>query len=402
MGDAPPGQCVNSLKHDARHARRDVLAPHSAPPRSLARPLPLLCDWTYGAPPALLSTHARTGMTYRHGTIELVCPTCRSDLERRGDPAGDEGTLVCAGCTNVYPVIFGIPDLRVFPDPYISIEGDQLKGRMLASKFADVDLEGIARTYYHITPETPAPDVELNIRRIRHAEKRAAATLDSWDRLFGPVEGDCLVDVGCGTAPLLVAAHTRFKSLVGVDVSFRWLVMAKRRFADAGIRVPLVAACGEALPFREGLADVVAMDSYLEITRDPAGAAEEAARVLRPGGRLLVATPNRFSIGPDPHIGLPAGGFLPAALVNAIAKLRMARPPLRHLFSVRSIRRLLLRAGLSAVHVDLPPVSDAQLVAVGGGGQAAARAYNRLRTTPLARQLLFAVGPILHASARRP
>jgi len=341
-------------------------------------------------------------MPYRLGSIELVCPACRGELEWRASQIPGDGTLACAPCERSYPVVLGIPDLRIFPDPYISIEGDQLKGRMLASRFDDVDLEGMARTYYHITPETPAPDVELNIRRLKYAEKRAAATLDAWDHLFGRVEGDCLVDIGCGTAPLLLAAHARFRSLVGVDVSFRWLVIAKRRLADAGISIPLVAACGEALPFREGFADVATMDSYLEITKDPQGAAEEAARVLRPGGRLLITTPNKFSLGPDPHIGLPGGGFLPAGLVNAIAKLRMARPPLRRLMTARSLRRLLRGVGLSEVRVELPPISEAQLAAVEGTGRTAATMYNRLRTTPLARQALFVVGPMLHASARHP
>jgi ubiquinone/menaquinone biosynthesis C-methylase UbiE/uncharacterized protein YbaR (Trm112 family) len=340
-------------------------------------------------------------MPYRLDSIELVCPMCRGELEWRGSHMGSDGVLGCAKCAQSYPVILGIPDLRVFPDPYISIEGDQLKGRMLASRFDDVNLEGMARTYYQITPETPEADVELNIRRLKNAEKRAADTLVAWDHLFGQVQGDCLLDIGCGTAPLLVAAHSRFRALIGVDVSFRWLVIAKRRLADAGISIPLVAACGEALPFRDGFADVATMDSYLEITKDQQGAAEEAARVLRPGGRLLVTTPNRYSLGPDPHIGLPGGGLFPR-VVNAIAKLRMARPPLRRLLTARSLRRLLQRVGLGEVRVDLPPISDAQLAAVQGAGRTAAGVYNRLRTAPVARQALFVVGPMLHASARHP
>ena len=346
----------------------------------------------------------KSRMSFHLDWIELVCPYCQNELDPAPAPAADpeiDRLLSCHGCKRTYPVVLGIPDLRIFPDPYISLEGDRIKGRMLATRFDAVNLEGMARVYYHITPETPPDDVDLNIVRLVHAEARAAATVAAWDALFGDVTGETMLEVGCGTAPLLLATGERFPRRAGVDVSFRWLVMAKRRLADAGIQVPLIAACGEALPFKPGTFDAVAMDSYLEITRDQRKAVAEAARTLRAGGRLLVSTPNRFSLGPDPHIGVMAGSLLPAALVNVIARQRMARPPLRRLLSAMGLRGSLRSAGLREVRVELPPVSDAQLQTVGALGRSAGAWYNRLRTTPVARQALFVVGPLLHGHARK-
>lgn len=296
----------------------------------------------------------------------------------------------------MYPVVCGIPDLRTSPDPYISFEGDRTKARMLYSRFGDLDFEGLVELYYHVTPETPPKDVALNTARLVGAVGRGRATLDAWSKSFGEVAGERLLDVGCGTAPLLSAAGSRFAHRIGVDVGMRWLVVAKRRLLDLGIDVPLVAACGEALPFRDASFDVVTMDSFAEIARDQAAALGEAHRVLQAGGRLLCATPNRFSLGPDPHIGIPAGGYLPQFLVDAIAKQRMARPPLRRFYSSRSLARGLRGAGFSQVRVEIPSVVEEQQAHVGPTGRLAARWYNTLRTVPVARQALFAIGPMLH------
>ena len=78
------------------------------------------------------------------GGIELCCPVCRADVAQ----AGQE--LVCRDCSRRFPVIAGIPDLRVFPDPYIGMEDDRKKGVGLAelwpSLFAMAALAAIMLT----------------------------------------------------------------------------------------------------------------------------------------------------------------------------------------------------------------------------------------------------------------
>jgi SAM-dependent methyltransferase/uncharacterized protein YbaR (Trm112 family) len=338
-------------------------------------------------------------MSFRLQSVELVCPTCRGALSERHDAT--EAELTCEGCGKRYPLVCGIPDLRIFPDPYISFEGDRTKARMLHSRFGDLDFAGIVALYYHITPETPPHDVVSNTTRLLNAVGRAEATLAGWDTSFGEVRGETLLDVGCGTAPLLVASRSRFRQAIGIDVGMRWLVVAKRRLLELGVEAPQVAACGEALPFRDGTFDAVTMDSFLEIAKDADAAAREAHRVLRPRGRIYVQTPNRFSIGPDPHIGVPAGGYLPQGIVNTIAKQKMARPPLRHFFSYASLGRALRRGGFARVRTQLPAVSDGQRAQFGGFGRRAADWYNTLRTQPVTKQLLMAVGPMLHGTGER-
>ena len=338
-------------------------------------------------------------MPFRLQWAELVCPQCHGELTEGSSLA--DPALACTNCERSYPVVCGIPDLRVFPDPYISFEGDRTKAKMLHSRFADLDFAGIVALYYHITPETPPHDVLSNTRRLLNAVGRAEATLAAWDSSFGPVRGGTLLDVGCGTAPLLVASRTRFERAIGIDVGMRWLVVAKRRLLELGVDVPLVAACGEALPFRDGTFDAVTMDSFLEIAKEADAAAREARRVLRSGGRLYVQTPNRFSVGPDPHIGVPAGGLLPQGVVNTIAKQKMARPPLRHFFTFGSLARLLRRSGFTRVRTEIPAVSDGQRAQFGAFGNRAASWYNALRARPITRQLLMAVGPMLHGTAER-
>ncbi|BAM05211.1 class I SAM-dependent methyltransferase [Phycisphaera mikurensis] len=95
---------------------------------------------------------------------------------------------------------------------------------------------------------------------------------------FLPEEGR-LLDVGCGEG-LVTAALARRTGLtaVGVDVD-----------AEAGAAAPVLACDGRRLPFRDGAFDAATVLTVLHHCDDPEAVLAEAVRVVRPGGRLLVA-----------------------------------------------------------------------------------------------------------------
>ena len=340
-------------------------------------------------------------MTSTLSLDDLCCPACRGDLRETGT---SEPELRCDACATSYPVVLGIPDLRVFADPYIDIDADRAKGRRIAERYDDLDFAGLVAFYYSITDTVPADQAKRFTAGLLGAPGRAAATLDAWQRVaghHGPMKSR-FIEIGCGTAPLLVNAAARFTDVVGVDIAFRWLVVAKKRLEEAGRTVPLVCACAEALPLKAERWDIVAGESVLEVTREPVKAAAEVFRIAKPGGRLFLTTPNRWSVGPDPHLGVPAGGWWPASWLAAYARRHAALPPQRHLFSAASMQRLLEQTGFGDVRLALPDVAEAQRAAMPAAAGAAAGFYQAAKDLPLLRELLLAVGPLLLATARRP
>ena len=200
---------------------------------------------------------------------------------------------------------------------------------------------------------------------------------------------------------MLLATRELAGASIGVDVSLRWLVIAKKRLDEAGLSARLVCANAEALPLADGVLDAVSFDSALEHFCDGDRAVSEAARVLVSGGRILVSAPNRFSLGPDPHLGMWAAGWFPAAATRWWAARKAALVPVRHLVSSTELRRWLSRGGFQAVQLSNPPVSLVQRSRLGPVGGALAGAYNMLRGWPGISGFLRLVGPILHAVARR-
>ena len=96
-----------------------------------------------------------------------------------------------------------------------------------------------------------------------------------------------LLDVGCGDARF-VADALRAARAIGVDVSRRALGFARELVPDAHF----LASGGEALPFRNESFDVVTLLDVIEHIpdADERRVVCEAARVLRPGGHLVVST----------------------------------------------------------------------------------------------------------------
>ncbi|HZI36259.1 MAG TPA: methyltransferase domain-containing protein [Gaiellales bacterium] len=97
-----------------------------------------------------------------------------------------------------------------------------------------------------------------------------------------------LLDVGCGTGRFAVFAAERLGARVwGVDPSSEMLDQAKRRGARG---VGWKQAAAEHLPFKEGWFDAAHAHLVMHVVDDIGAALSEMARVLCPGGRLVVVS----------------------------------------------------------------------------------------------------------------
>jgi len=98
-----------------------------------------------------------------------------------------------------------------------------------------------------------------------------------------------LLDIGTGTGRVLELLAPRISQGVGVDASKAMLALARSRLARAGIgHCSVRLADMYRLPLAAASFDVAVMQMVLHYADDPSGVLAEAARVVRPGGRLIV------------------------------------------------------------------------------------------------------------------
>lgn len=95
-------------------------------------------------------------------------------------------------------------------------------------------------------------------------------------------------DLGCGTGHLAGAVAPFVSRVIAVDRSAEMLQAARRRLRDFG-NVDIRRGDLETLPIDDGALDAATLILVLHHTPDPAAVLGDAARVLRPGGRLLIA-----------------------------------------------------------------------------------------------------------------
>ncbi len=127
-------------------------------------------------------------------------------------------------------------------------------------------------------------------------------------------EGLLIVDLGCGPGASAIELVRRRPDVwvVGLDVARRMVREARRRSRRVGIRTGrLDFTQGDAgrLPFRSNAVDVVTGHSFLYQVPDRSATLTECARVLRPGGRLILMEPNErpatvrgvFRLGRNPR-----------------------------------------------------------------------------------------------------
>jgi SAM-dependent methyltransferase len=100
-----------------------------------------------------------------------------------------------------------------------------------------------------------------------------------------PPPGELTLDIGCGEGRMARALAAAGHRVIGVDVT----ELLARAASDHDDPVLAVVADAAALPFRDGVADLVASFMTLMDTDDFAAAVSEAGRILRPGGQYCIA-----------------------------------------------------------------------------------------------------------------
>ncbi len=160
--------------------------------------------------------------------------------------------------------------------------------------------------------------------------------------LLHPRPGATLLDLGCGTGDDLLPLADRVAPggrVLGIDASATMVAEARRRVAGRDA-VEVREGDARALDLPGASVDGARAERVLLHMDDPAVVVAEMTRVLRPGGRLVVAEPDWGSLvidAPDPEAG------------RAVARAAAGR--FRSPYAGRTLRRLLIDAGLVEVEV---------------------------------------------------
>lgn len=101
--------------------------------------------------------------------------------------------------------------------------------------------------------------------------------------------GETLLDVGCGVGNLWPFVRERFSRCVGVDAVRYEGLPDDVEFAQADLNSPRI-------PLPDGCADVVASIETIEHLENPRAFMRELVRLAKPGGHVIVTTPNQLSL----------------------------------------------------------------------------------------------------------
>jgi SAM-dependent methyltransferase len=148
---------------------------------------------------------------------------------------------------------------------------------------------------------TPQPTEGLTESYARWRSGRLGQITDALEQqllfeLLGSVADKTLLDVGCGDGALASELARRGAIVTGLDVDPAMIAAARRRTEIEATQLRLIEGQAERLPFDDATFDCVLAVTVLCFIRDAGRAIAEMARVLKPGGRLVIGELGRWSL----------------------------------------------------------------------------------------------------------
>lgn len=148
-------------------------------------------------------------------------------------------------------------------------------------------------------PQGTVPGLDPEVYAKWRASELGAITEELERRLMleliGSVSGKRVLEVGCGDGALAVELARQGARVTGIDASDRMIEAARVHAQEASVTVGFHVGPAEALPFEAETFDIVVAQTILCFVRDGSPAFSEIARVLAPGGRLVIGELGRWS-----------------------------------------------------------------------------------------------------------
>ena len=177
-------------------------------------------------------------------------------------------------------------------------------------------VEQPAQTEGRLIRWAPYYDLAVNITTLGQARRLRRMTVDQ--TLIKP--GDSVLDVGCGTGEITLRAKTRAGKdgqVFGIDPAPEMITVARNKAMRKGLAIDFRVGVIESLPFTDASMDVVTSSLMMHHLPDDlkVRGLAEIYRVLKPGGRLLIADfmrptgsfLNHLFIAFTRHYGLKSG-----------------------------------------------------------------------------------------------
>jgi len=138
-----------------------------------------------------------------------------------------------------------------------------------------------------VVPDVVYPNLEFLFQQMLHL------TLKEVD----PGHGELILDVGCGKAIDGARLWEKGAKVIGLEPSHVMMVRAKQYLNESNAQVALAQGIGENLPFKPHSFDKVMCKGALDHFFSPSETMEEIARVLKPGGEMIISIANFDSLG---------------------------------------------------------------------------------------------------------
>ena len=262
----------------------------------------------------------------------LRCPGCGA----RGDWA--QSSWNCESCARQFPVHGSVVDFRVLPAradlSFAHLEtarSEQERVKRGLALAATTDFSALVDRYFAEFP-TSAQIERSEKATLLNADSNAREWLYQIEQeipvsALGARTGSVLLEIGCGTAGISCALAGRFETVIALDADLDRLILAQKHCQDLGVaNALLLCAFGEALPLAPDATDFVTCIEVLEHAAEQRQLLAELRRTLSPGGWLYLTTPNRFTLGREPHVHLWGVGWLPRRWMDGYVRFRRGLP----------------------------------------------------------------------------